>query len=341
MGLLGGQRGFRGGLFAARAVAAAAEVRDRPRLLEDRRAERLIGQALAAHRVPPAWRPFREPRGRPAARPPGAAAPAVPRASRPGRTDRREVGGRSRCTWPSRPDLLQAVHDVEQPLVARPAASGSCRPSGARSARRRRGRRPRPDAGGTGRPWRAGRGSGPVRGRTAPGRRARCRPRGRDRPRDRRRRRGRARRAECRHDRLPFGAQATVRTTVPPGGGAAEGPRAPVVRVRSVAAPRPPRPDAAADEVARIAAAAPDWATLAAAARPCVACPELAAVRQHVVVGDVPVGGRRSFALVGEAPGRHRGRDRPAVRREVRRAARPAARRGRAATARRPPSSTW
>jgi uracil-DNA glycosylase len=69
-----------------------------------------------------------------------------------------------------------------------------------------------------------------------------------------------------------------------------------------VAAPRPPRLDATADEVARIAAAAPDWPTLAAAARPCVACPELAAVRQHVVVGDVPVGSPR-FALVGEAPG--------------------------------------
>jgi uracil-DNA glycosylase len=70
-----------------------------------------------------------------------------------------------------------------------------------------------------------------------------------------------------------------------------------------VAAPRPPRFDAGADEVARAAAAAPDWASLAAAARPCVACPELAAVRQHVVVGDVPEGGRPAFALVGEAPG--------------------------------------
>jgi uracil-DNA glycosylase len=70
-----------------------------------------------------------------------------------------------------------------------------------------------------------------------------------------------------------------------------------------VAAPRPPRFDAAADEVARVAAAAPDWATLAEANRPCVACPELAATRQHVVVGDVPVAGRPRFALVGEAPG--------------------------------------
>ena len=70
-----------------------------------------------------------------------------------------------------------------------------------------------------------------------------------------------------------------------------------------MAAPRPPRFDATADEVARVAAAAPDWTTLAAAARACVACPELAAVRQHVVVGDVPGGGRPPFVLVGEAPG--------------------------------------
>ena len=69
-----------------------------------------------------------------------------------------------------------------------------------------------------------------------------------------------------------------------------------------MAAPRPPRLDAPAEDVARIAAAAPDWETLAAAARPCVACPELAATRRHVVVGDVPVG-RPRFVLVGEAPG--------------------------------------
>jgi DNA polymerase len=66
---------------------------------------------------------------------------------------------------------------------------------------------------------------------------------------------------------------------------------------------RPPRPDATPDEVARVAAAAPDWATLAAVARSCVACPELAATRQHVVVGDVPLAGRPRFVLVGEAPG--------------------------------------
>jgi uracil-DNA glycosylase family 4 len=70
-----------------------------------------------------------------------------------------------------------------------------------------------------------------------------------------------------------------------------------------VVAPRPPRLDATADEVARVAAAAPDWASLAAANRPCVACPELAATRQHVVVGDVPLAGRPRFVLVGEAPG--------------------------------------
>ena len=66
---------------------------------------------------------------------------------------------------------------------------------------------------------------------------------------------------------------------------------------------RPPGPGATPDEVARVAAAAPDWAILAAAARSCVACPELAGTRQQVVVGDVPTSGRPRFALVGEAPG--------------------------------------
>jgi uracil-DNA glycosylase len=68
-------------------------------------------------------------------------------------------------------------------------------------------------------------------------------------------------------------------------------------------APRPPRLDAPAEEVARAAAAASDWSTLATAARGCVACPELAATRQHVVVGDVPASGRPRLVLVGEAPG--------------------------------------
>jgi uracil-DNA glycosylase len=75
-----------------------------------------------------------------------------------------------------------------------------------------------------------------------------------------------------------------------------------------VAASRPPRPaapdvGAAAEEVARTAAAAQDWGTLADVARSCVACPELAAARRHVVVGDVPVSGRPRLVIVGEAPG--------------------------------------
>jgi uracil-DNA glycosylase len=70
-----------------------------------------------------------------------------------------------------------------------------------------------------------------------------------------------------------------------------------------VAALRPPRPGAEPDEVALVAAAAPDWETLADVARSCVACPELAATRQHVVVGDVPVSGRPLVVFVGEAPG--------------------------------------
>jgi DNA polymerase len=61
--------------------------------------------------------------------------------------------------------------------------------------------------------------------------------------------------------------------------------------------------DAAAAEVAAVAAAAPDWAALAAAASGCLACPELAAARQHVVVGDVPASGRPRLVLIGEAPG--------------------------------------
>jgi DNA polymerase len=70
-----------------------------------------------------------------------------------------------------------------------------------------------------------------------------------------------------------------------------------------VAAQRPPRLDAAAADVARTAAAMPDWDALADVARACVACPELAAARQHVVVGDLPASGRPRFVLVGEAPG--------------------------------------
>ena len=62
------------------------------------------------------------------------------------------------------------------------------------------------------------------------------------------------------------------------------------------------RVDDAALAVARDAAAVPDLESLAALARVCVACPELAAARQHVVVGDLPAG-RPRFALVGEAPG--------------------------------------
>jgi len=70
-----------------------------------------------------------------------------------------------------------------------------------------------------------------------------------------------------------------------------------------VPVPPPPRLDASAEEVAAAAAAAGDWSELAASARGCLACPELAATRQHVVVGDVPVTGRPLVAIVGEAPG--------------------------------------
>jgi uracil-DNA glycosylase len=70
-----------------------------------------------------------------------------------------------------------------------------------------------------------------------------------------------------------------------------------------VTAPPPPRLDAAAEEVEAAAAAAGDWTALAASARGCLACPELAATRRNVVVGDVPKSGRPLVAIVGEAPG--------------------------------------
>jgi uracil-DNA glycosylase len=62
------------------------------------------------------------------------------------------------------------------------------------------------------------------------------------------------------------------------------------------------QPVPGATEVALAAKGCADWPALAAAQRACVACPELAATRQHVVVGDAPPGAR--LALVGEAPGR-------------------------------------
>jgi DNA polymerase len=70
-----------------------------------------------------------------------------------------------------------------------------------------------------------------------------------------------------------------------------------------VPAPRPPRLDAPAEEVAAAAAAARNWTELAESARGCMACPELAATRRTVVVGDAPAAGRPLVAIVGEAPG--------------------------------------
>jgi uracil-DNA glycosylase family 4 len=54
-------------------------------------------------------------------------------------------------------------------------------------------------------------------------------------------------------------------------------------------------------EVFSRAADCPSWAALAAAAQTCTACPQLAASRTTVVVGDAPPGAR--LVLVGEAPG--------------------------------------
>ena len=54
-------------------------------------------------------------------------------------------------------------------------------------------------------------------------------------------------------------------------------------------------------EVFARAAECASWAELEAAAQSCAACPQLAASRTTVVVGDAPPGAR--LALVGEAPG--------------------------------------
>lgn len=56
-----------------------------------------------------------------------------------------------------------------------------------------------------------------------------------------------------------------------------------------------------ADDVRVAAASAPDLALLAAVARTCTACPELATTRTQVVVGQLPPGAR--LLVMGEAPG--------------------------------------
>ena len=59
--------------------------------------------------------------------------------------------------------------------------------------------------------------------------------------------------------------------------------------------------DEAAQSVRRAATGCGELADVAAAARDCVACPDLASERTHVVVGDFPPFAR--LMLVGEAPG--------------------------------------
>jgi uracil-DNA glycosylase family 4 len=59
--------------------------------------------------------------------------------------------------------------------------------------------------------------------------------------------------------------------------------------------------DPSVDLIARSAAEGRDLAELARLVRSCVACPELAAARTTVVVGDTPSGAR--LLVVGEAPG--------------------------------------
>ena len=153
-------------------------------------------------------------------------------------------------------ELLVQPPVVQEPpadAVHRPVTRG-CRPRPAGPPRRDAGRRWRR----RGTPRTAPRG----RGRTPPSPRARCPPAGGGRRRGRpcRRRRG-SRGLGDRHDRPPFRGRRRVvaRSSSRRRAAAAQGPRD-VVRVRGVAAaPRSPRLDAPAEEVARTAAAAPDW----------------------------------------------------------------------------------
>lgn len=61
------------------------------------------------------------------------------------------------------------------------------------------------------------------------------------------------------------------------------------------------RVDQAALSVVATATGCGSWSALADTAPGCVACPELAATRTTVVVGDAPAGAR--LVLIGEAPG--------------------------------------
>ena len=64
---------------------------------------------------------------------------------------------------------------------------------------------------------------------------------------------------------------------------------------------RAPGAPSTANDVRAAATAVADLASLAVLARSCTACPELAATRTQVVVGDVPAGAR--LLVMGEAPG--------------------------------------
>lgn len=66
--------------------------------------------------------------------------------------------------------------------------------------------------------------------------------------------------------------------------------------------PAPRRtPDPVAVTISAAAAGATTWERLARDVQACTACPELAATRHQVVVGDLPPGAR--LLVVGEAPG--------------------------------------
>ena len=327
MGPLGGQRGLGGGLPRGSCCVCCGRSA-RPSAAARRSPRGAPGPAWPlGPRGPPASRPPASARS-PAGSAPGAAAARLRSPSRPA-DDRRRSGAARRGAHGRAARPAAAGARSRAAGRRRAPASGSCRPSG--------GRRPdRVEDGGLDRVAAREVDRGELPGAVhphppglAPARRGPRRRPGPGRRRGRRCRRGRGRRALRSHGRLPSVRRRPRRAeTVPPAGRPAKEPRAPSLGFG--AWPPPVRPGWTPRR-RRWPASPPPRRTGRRSPRPpasCVACPELAAVRQHVVVGDVPVSGRPLVAFVGEAPGATEDETgRPFVG-QVRRPARPAARRG-------------
>ena len=306
--------------FVVRCASCQASAAASPRLwLRLRRCERpdlrgpsktaapAHGRAAArVRRGRPPWPPFPARRG-----PRGARRPAVEGCGDRTRSARSTVcrpGGGDPATCRCGADRSGAAGPRLQDRSSSASRHGSCRPTDSPPARSRPGPPPRRGAGGSARPWRTARGITRTRPVSTSATSA-ASTIARDRPRGRRSRRGRGRGTRrIRHDRLPFGAEHVrlprdgptpgAAGESPPGRrlgcGRGRAPTAPVGRDRRGGRPRRRRGPGLGGPGRR---------------RPgCVACPELAAVRQHVVVGDVPGAGRPCSRSWGRRPARPRTR---------------------------------